>query len=355
MQLERFAIDDSLLEAAPARVTESQACVLLKQYYALGGELERLGGERDLNFRVKLADGSSRLFKLSHPLENPDVVDFHNGAMRRIEHRDPELPAQRVHASTSGEYKVEVEVEGQRMLARLLSFVDGQPLHRIASTSCTFRNNLGQAIARLDKALEGYNHPAASHILLWDMQHAEHLRPLLNHIEKGRQRDMVEKSLDMFERRVLPKVPGLRKQVIHNDMNPHNIIVDMQDPGILRNILDFGDMVYAPLINEVAVAAAYQLGLEGDILAPALDLIASYNDINPLEKEELEILPELLATRLALALCINSWRASLHPENLAYIMRNAQRAWKNLADLTAISPAQIQDRIYKACAQEVRG
>lgn len=354
MQLERFTIDDSLLEAAPAQVTELQASLLLKQHYALSGELERLGGERDLNFRVKLADGSSRLFKLSHPLENPEVVDFHNGAMLRIEKQDPELPAQRVHASMNGEYKVQVEVEGQWMLARLLSFVDGQPLHRILSTSNAFRKNLGQAVARLDKALEGYTHPAANHILLWDMQHAEHLRPLLNHIEKGHQRDMVEKSLDMFELWVLPKILGLRKQVIHNDLNPHNIIVDAQDSDTVRNILDFGDMVYAPLINEVAVAASYQLGLEGNVLDPALDLISSYHNIIPLEKGELEIMPELISTRLALALCINSWRASLHPENRDYIMRNAQRAWKNLADLSALSQAETQDRICMACAHGVR-
>jgi Ser/Thr protein kinase RdoA (MazF antagonist) len=354
MPLENLAIDDSLLEIAPAQVSDAQACAVIQQHFGLSGRLEKLGGERDLNFRVILPDSSSRLFKLSHPLENPEVVDFHNQAMLRIEQRDPELPVQRVHQSLTGEYTTLVEVDGQRMLARLLSFVDGMPLHRVKHTTQEFRRVIGQSLARLDVALEGFNHPASGHTLLWDMQHAEHLRPLLVHVEDSDGRSLVEQNLDQFETRVLAKMPRLRKQVIHNDMNPHNIIVDAGNPDVLRNILDFGDMVYAPLVNEVAVAASYHLGQVGDVLEPALDVIGSYHLHSPLTDEEVELLPELLATRLALALCINSWRAELHPENREYIHRNSQRAWANLRAMSSLSRSEIEDRIYSACIREVK-
>jgi hydroxylysine kinase len=350
MPLERF----SLLEVAPARVSDAQAAVVLQQHFGLSGRLERLGGERDLNFRVVLADDSSRLLKLSHPLEDPQVVDFHNQAMRRIELHDPSLPVQRVHCSLAGEYATWVEVDEQRMLARLLSFVDGMPLYRVSGTSEAFRRTLGQSLARFDRALEGFEHPAAGHTLLWDMQHAEHLRPLLAHVEEGEGRGLVERALDRFESRVLPRMPRLRKQVIHNDMNPHNIIVDAENPDVLRNILDFGDMVLAPLVNDLAVTASYYLDRSGDVLQPALDIIAAYHRHLPLTADELALLPELLATRLALSLCINSWRAELHPENRQYIHRNSERAWANLRALAALPRAEIEDRIFFACRQEVR-
>ena len=345
--------NDSLLEIAPAQVSDAQACAVLQQAFGLSGRLERLGGERDLNFRVILPDSSSRLFKLSHPLENPDVVDFHNQAMRRIELRDPDLPIQRVYPALDGKYATSVEIDGQRMLARLLSFVDGISLHRVNRTTTAFRRLLGQSLARLDGALKGFNHTAAGHVLLWDMQHAKHLRPLLAHIEQGEGRRMVEQSLDRFESNVLPGMPRLRKQVIHNDMNPHNIIVDADNPDVLRNILDFGDMVYAPLINEVAVAASYHLGQTGDVLQPALDVIDGYHQHMQLTHDELELLPDLLTTRLAQALCINSWRAELHPENREYIHRNSPRAWANLKAMTSLSRAEIQDRIFLACTRQV--
>ncbi|MCW2271553.1 hypothetical protein D3C77_15000 [compost metagenome] len=354
MPLENLAVDDSLLEAAPALVTDAQACAVLQQQFGLSGTLHKLGGERDLNFRVMLDDGSSRLLKLSHPLENPDVVDFHNQAMRRIERQDPGLPVQRVHPSLAGEYATFVEIDGQHMLVRLLSFEDGMPLHCVSSTTTAFRRVIGQSIARLDVALEGFTHPAAGHALLWDMQHAAHLRPLLIHIEPGQGRKLVEQRLDLYESVVLPRVPRLRKQVIHNDTNPHNIIVDAKHPDVLRSILDFGDMVYAPLVNEVAVAASYHLGQAGDVLAPALDVIGAYHQHNPLTHEELALLPELLATRLALALCINSWRAELHPENREYILRNTQRAWANLNAVSSLSRSEIEDRISSACLREAK-
>lgn len=354
MPLENLVIDDSLLEIAPAHVSDAQVSDILERHYGLSGRFEKLGGERDLNFRVMLDDGSSRLFKLSHPLENPDVVDFHNQAMRRIELRDPDLPVQRVHPSFTGEYATVVEVGGQRMLSRLLSFVEGMPLHKVDSTTQAFRKVVGQSLARLDLALEGFSHPAAGHRLLWDMQHAEHLRPLLVHIEQREGRQVVEQSLDQFETLALPGLSRLRKQVIHNDMNPHNIIVDAENPDILRNILDFGDMVYAPLVNDVAVAASYHLGQQGDVLEPALDVIGSYHQHNPLTDEELALLPELLATRLAVALCINSWRAQLHPDNREYIHRNSRRAWANIKALSTFSRSEMEDRISLACVRAVK-
>ncbi|MFY9962139.1 phosphotransferase [Pseudomonas sp.] len=353
MPLENLAVDDKLLEVAPALVTDVQAIAVLQQQFGLSGKLEKLGGERDLNFRVILEDGSSRLLKLSHPLENPDVVDFHNQAMRRIELRDPGLPVQRVHPSREGQYATFVEIDGQHMLARLLSFEDGMPLHCVSRTTTAFRRVIGQSIARLDVALEGFTHPAAGHALLWDMQHAAHLRPLLIHIEPGQGRSLVEQSLDLYESVVLPQIPRLRKQVIHNDTNPHNIIVDAKSPSVLRSILDFGDMVYAPLVNEVAVAASYHLGQVGDVLAPALDVIGAYHQHNRLTHDELVLLPALLATRLALALCINSWRAELHPENRQYILRNTQRAWANLNAMSSLSRSEIEDRISSVCLREV--
>ena len=353
MPLEKVSAQPCLLEAAPARVSDGQVLGVLAQHYAISGKLEQLGGERDLNFRVMLADGTSRLFKLSHPLENPQVVDFHNQAMLQIERNDPALPVQRVFASLGGRFVEPVEIEGQRMLVRLLSFVDGLPLHRVAHTSVNFRQNLGQALARFDLALDGFSHPAAGHVLLWDMQHAQRLRPRLKHIEPGVRRDRIEHSLDRFESQVLGKCATLRRQVIHNDMNPHNIIVDPDQPDVLRNILDFGDMVHAPLVNEVAVAASYQLGVAGDVLAPALDMIRAYHQVNPLTGEELQLLPVLISTRLALSLCINYWRADLHPDNREYILRNSYRAQDALAGLSAMAPAEIHDRILAACTQEV--
>ncbi|TWE05436.1 Ser/Thr protein kinase RdoA (MazF antagonist) [Pseudomonas sp. AG1028] len=349
MSLNTQVVHDPLLQAQPAQVSAVRAGIIASESFGVLGSVRPLAGERDLNFQLACADGTSYLLKISHPLENPQVVDFQNQALLQIQRADPELPVQRVYAARDGRYQAAVDIDGQTMLARLLSFVEGLPLHQVSVRSAGLRQNLGDAMARLDRALADFRHPAAGHELLWDMQQAARLRPLLAHIDDQPLRALVGEALDAFEAQALPRYPTLRRQVIHNDLNPHNVIVDPERPECVLNILDFGDMVEAPLINEVGVAAAYQLGHGGDVLAPALDFVAAYHRRNPLHDEELDILGELIATRLVMTIAITAWRASLHPENRDYILRNVPQASASLRGLAAIEPARVRQRIHQAC------
>jgi len=342
-------VHDPLLQAQPAQVSAVRAGIIASERFGVLGSARPLAGERDLNFQLSCADGTSYLLKISHPLENPQVVDFQNQALLQIQRADPELPVQRVYAARDGRYQAAIDIDGQTMLVRLLSFVEGLPLHQVSVRSAGLRQNLGDAMARLDRALADFRHPAAGHELLWDMQQAARLRPLLAHIDDQPLRALVGEALDAFEARALPRYPALRRQVIHNDLNPHNVIVDPQQPERVLNILDFGDMVEAPLINEVGVAAAYQVGHDGDVLAPALDFVAAYHQRNPLRAEELDILGELIATRLVMTIAITAWRASLHPENRDYILRNVPQASASLRGLATIEPAVVRQRIHQAC------
>ncbi|MCY1260234.1 Homoserine kinase [compost metagenome] len=354
MSLNTLSAHDHLLEAAPARVSDEQAAAIAAECFGLHGTLNKLAGERDLNFQITDARGASRLLKLSHPLEDPQVVDFQNRALLRVEAADADLPVQRVYPALDGRYQVPVEIDGQPMLARLFSFVDGLPLHRVPERSRALRENLGDALARLGLALNGFEHPASGHELLWDLKHASRLRRLLTYIEDRDGRALVERFLDNFELHALPRQASLRAQVIHNDLNPHNVIVDVEHPEQLRNILDFGDMVHAPLINDLGVAAAYQVGEPDAPLATAAEMIAAYHRRYPLLEAEQEILADLIATRLTMTLCITAWRASLHPENRDYILRNTRHAWRSLQGLASLTRSQAQDQIAAACQQEPR-
>ncbi len=41
----------------------------------------------------------------------------------------------------------------------------------------------------------------------------------------------------------MPQLAGLRHQVIHNDLNLHNVLVDPKDGARVAGVIDFGDMV----------------------------------------------------------------------------------------------------------------
>ncbi|MCW6509686.1 phosphotransferase [Lichenifustis flavocetrariae] len=115
-----------------------------------------------------------------------------------------------------------------------------------------------RSLPRWDRALAS-RLPAADHDLLWDLKGAARLRPLLPHVASD-SRALVARRLDHLEDNILPRLAKLRRQVVHNDLNPHNVPVDPAYTDRVTGILEFGDMVDTHRVNHVAVGAAYQVG-----------------------------------------------------------------------------------------------
>jgi Ser/Thr protein kinase RdoA (MazF antagonist) len=162
----------------------------------------------------------------------------------------------------------------------------------------------------------------------------------------------VSDGLDRFDAQAAPALPGLRRQVIHNDLNPHNIIVAEAPASHITGIIDFGDMVRAPLVNDVATAASYHVAQGEGPLGNALAAIRAYHAVRPLEAAEIGLLPLLIATRNILTLAITAWRASLYPDNRDYILRNVPAATAALRKLADLGQEPAADLIRQACRQE---
>ncbi|MCF3955376.1 aminoglycoside phosphotransferase, partial [Pseudomonas aeruginosa] len=76
----------------------------------------------------------------------------------------------------------------------------------------------------MDLALALWKHRADGRRLLWDIQHAPSLRPLLSYSESLAHRRLAAAALDRFETEAMPRLADLPRQVIHNDLNPHNVL-----------------------------------------------------------------------------------------------------------------------------------
>ncbi len=141
---------------------------------------------------------------------------------------------------------------------------------------------------------------------------------------------------------------GLRWQLIHNDLNPHNLVVDPAS-GAVCGIIDFGDMVRAPLVQDLATACAYHIPADGHPLSAALEMVRAYHAVCPLLPEELDVLFDVMAARGAISVAISGWRARMQPENAAYITRNGQRAWAAMERLVAVPRAEARAMLHAAC------
>ncbi|QCK87761.1 hypothetical protein E8L99_19395 [Phreatobacter aquaticus] len=331
-----------LLDTAAPPATLAEAAELARDRFGLSGTIRALTGERDRNFHIAETSGGEYVLKIVHPAEDPAVTDFQTQALRHVAMRNGTLATPRAVAPLTGTDDVVWRVPGQadRRL-RCYTYLPGEPLHLTVATPSQ-RQALGQFLARLDQALADFRHPADNHDLLWDLKRAARARDLLADIPDPERRALPARAFDRFETTILPALAGLRTQVVHNDFNPHNILADPTAGDRIAGVIDFGDMVRAPLVQDLATACAYQIQPDGHPLAGPADLVGGFHAVLPLEPAEMAVLPGLIATRMALSIAISSWRAARHPDNAPYILRNQQAAWTGLARLDLLTPGEAQ-------------
>jgi len=322
-----------------------EAAELAARLYGIDAQAELLTSERDENFRLVAADERAYLLKISNPGDPDEVVDLQTACLDHIADVDPARPAPRVLRTLAGAKGDHIVLSGGRRCAvRLLTYLEGVQAKGTARSRAQ-RVQLGAALAELDLALRDFVHPAASHDLLWNVARADRLAHLVDEIVGDAQRRIVRHFMDRFVGNLLPRLACVRAQVIHNDFNLYNGLVAADDPDRVTGIIDFGDIIHAPLVGEVATGASYQMAEATDPLAAAAEFVGAYHAVLPLLAEEQEIVADLVATRHLITVLISEWRSRRYPENHAYIMRHNPASWDALRLMADLSRESVRDRL----------
>ncbi|MCW6511976.1 phosphotransferase [Lichenifustis flavocetrariae] len=347
---ERVASGPAAILAVHSRdITNAEAEYIVRQRYGFNSTATPLRSERDQNFLVTSTDGQQSVLKLSNASQDERLCWFQTRALLHIASVAPSLPVPRVLPTLDGESRFWWnDGETDRRTGFMLEFLRGVPVAELPQTPALAART-GKLTANLGRALRGFFDPAADHELLWDLKQASHLTEYLPFIQDDRNRDLSRAAIDRFRSHVEHRLPALRGQVIHNDLNPHNILADPSHPETPSGIIDFGDMVFGALINDVAVAAAYLITPENDPFALVATFVAAYHAITPFEPDELDLLPDLIATRYAMSCAITDWRAARYPENAPYIRRNSKGAVLGLRTLADHGRETLARRLAEAC------
>ncbi|RKF14019.1 aminoglycoside phosphotransferase [Roseovarius spongiae] len=341
---------DPLAQDAPV-IGPEEAADLARDLFGVKGRIRPLSAEKDANFHVTLGSGEEALLKVTNAAEPRAVTDMQTAVLIHIAGVAPDLPVPRVHASLSGgASEIITGPDGRPHVVRLLGYLPGAILAN-ATLAPGLRGELGALLARLARAMRGFFHPAAGHVLQWDIKQAHRLRPMLEAVADDALRARLETLLDRFDADIAPRLPGLRAQVVHNDFNPHNLLVDGTRATKVTGVIDFGDMVHTPLACDLAVACSYQLGDGADPLAGVTEMVAGYASVLPLEDEEIALLPDLIRLRHATTLTLGAWRARRYPENADYILRNSEGARRGLGALDQIGDAVTLERLRAAASR----
>ncbi len=335
-------------KAAIPQFGPTEIASLLRTHYGVVGRVSVMASERDLTVGVEVADDRRYVLKIANAAEDPDGIRFQNAALVHLGQVAPELPVSRVIATGDGSTEFFESVRGERHVVRLLTYLPGRPLSDV-DKSAAQPAAIGRLLGEVSKAFASFAHRVPEQEILWDMQHASKLLRLTANISDGEMRAKVEVILERFSTAIMPRQANLRRQIIHNDLNPSNILVATDDPERITGILDLGDMVEAPCIYDVAVACAYHVPFEGPPLRLVADLVSAYHSVYPLLEAEIEILFDLMATRHAMTIVISEWRAKLHPENAAYVLRNHANAAQAIARFAVLDRCRSIEFLRHIC------
>lgn len=295
----------------PALTVDSVAAALGEQFN-LAGDLTPLISERDQNFKLTSAQGDF-VVKVVSRADTAELVDFQIAALKHLEQQGfDRVP--RVVDTSGGSSCGEIEDrDGEILVLRVVTWVDGE-VWRGPTLNEAAARNFGKSIAEFDKAISGFRHPGEDQPLLWDMRRAPELRSLVGHIDDLTVRSDVEDALTSFVDSVLPILERLPHQVIHNDLNGGNVLFE---DNRLVGIIDFGDMLRAPRIIDVAIAAAY-LRDPAQPLRLITPLMSGYRAHTELGQEERSILFDLVRARLCATITMLYWRMSERPADDPY-------------------------------------
>ncbi len=336
------------LQSIPS-ITASEALAAAKRDYGILGTIAALPSERDQNFLLTDAAGGKFVLKVANLNDPPELLEFQNQAMRRVQSSPVECRVQQVVRSLGGSDITGIRNSrtGTDHCVRLLTWIDGELLAACTSRGSGLFESIGASMARIDAALCDFSHPAMHRVLQWNLRlagMAQENAALLPHDRRAR----VEGIFSQWEG---IEWTALRHSVIHGDANDHNVIVA---DGRMVGLLDFGDMVHAATVCDLAVALAYAMQGEPEPMTAASRVIRAYHRHYPLTEAEQRALFPLVLSRLGMSVCYSAHNRARNPGD-AYQVVSEAPAWDLLDKLESWSESDALASIRTACGAPAFG
>lgn len=319
--------------ADPPRVPEGRIARAVGRQFGLNGDWSPLVSERDQNLLLRAVKGAQYVVKVTALTEPPLVSEFQAEALLWVE-KIAGLAVPQVVRTLDGQLAGRLDHAGESYRLRLVSYVCGDLLSSVV-VDPGLAGDFGVRLATLDAALAGFSHPGERPVLLWDLQRAAELRDLFDYIDDPSAREHVGAAIDDFEARVVPHLDTVRSQVIHGDPNPENVLVDTAARRV-SGIIDFGDMVRAPRVFDVAIAAAYLRSSGEELLELIVPFVAGYHGMNPLSESEQAMLFDLVRARLATTVTLLFWRLAVRGGDDPYRQKTFEQEAGALGFLRAL-------------------
>ncbi|HEY5890688.1 MAG TPA: aminotransferase class III-fold pyridoxal phosphate-dependent enzyme [Acidimicrobiia bacterium] len=331
-----------LFDTPRPEISPLEAEETLRETYGISATAVLLPGERDRTFRVDIPGSVGHILKFANKADRPDALAAQGAAIEHALAMDPSLPLPRTittnDGTTTGRYR-----DHEVMLTDFLVGVAPPP----TGSSPSLKRAVGKMSARLSRALRGHDNPILHRPFPWDLTRLSELEPLLEYLDSEK-RGVVADALNRYIAEIEPQLAHLPAQAIHGDLHDDNLVLSADDPEEICGVFDFGDMTWAPRLCDLAVAATYQT-FGGDPAVGISQTAAAFHVVDPLDLNEIELLPGLVAGRCIQSLLMAARHLATHPENAEYASGDALQMFETLLAVESADRAATVDKIRSSC------
>lgn len=329
MSTSPFPSESALVQPTPPELTNDDAARVARELFDVDATARSLGSHQDRNFLLD-GDGGRLLLKIANPGTTAEELEAQSLAADRVAELAPRVRAPRsrrddgdaLTGAGTGSSVRSFEHDGQEINARLLEFLDGDPLSGGGYLSPAVVRAIGRLAAEVDVALDGLEAPGIERPHQWDLRRAPAvLDALLPYVADPVLRRRLRSAADAAWSVVERHAAALRVQVIHGDLTDDNVVWSDPVTRMPDGVIDFGDLNRSWAVAEVAITISSLLHHDGIDLRAALRCLAAYHEVRPLTRDEAEALWPLVVLRGAILVASAHHVVATDPDN-AYAAEN---------------------------------
>ena len=321
---------------------------LVKTHYGISVSVKALHGYDELNYLLSDDHGKKFILKIANQDHGYYFLDAQVEILKHLAGSNIASYFQKYLLNTERRELTSLKINNQTYYLRILTFLEGKFWVESKKRTDDLYFDLGNFMGKMDKVLAGFSHPAMHRHYTWDISTAADANAKLKYIKDHERRRIAGYFLLQFETEVLPGLSSLRHAYVHNDANDYNVLVHKNK---VTGLIDFGDMVYTALVNNLAVTCTYAMLNTDNPLHAASLVVKGYHEKYPLKNQELDLLYYLIAARLCISVTQSAYQAATVTNNEHHFITEIP-AWDLLYKLIKINPIKAQDKFRKACGFE---
>ena len=338
----------SVFDEQPPIINVSSFSHWLKKNYSFFNsksiKLSRLNSERDVNLLIKGAGTKQYVVKISNPKESLAQLEYQD---LLINHLRQSIQLRNIYPEIFHKKILFYKDRNERGCAvRILTYIEGD-MYAKSKKSDDTEKSLGKLLALQSNQLQSFIKNQAIRSFEWDPSDIRWTKKFIN-LFKGANKNIIKNTIDEHEKFVFKNIKNLKHAVTHGDPNDYNIVVKKEK---IIGFIDFGDSIYAPVINDLAISLSYALMGNNNLYKSLQNIVGTYNEFYKLSDQDIYSLLALIKSRLVITLVMAAKQRKKYPDN-KYLSISENNAWGLIYKLDKVDPYFFIAVIRDICNSE---